>query len=173
MKTSTAGLTVLAALLGVLGCGGAMKTTLTGPPHPAHSANCDFPVMLTAPEAGYVEIAAIDLQMSSAPGANCTDLAQLKEKIQPEVCRVGGDAVVAIPNGYGVYMKASVLKAVAETATPPTPSSSIAPSAPAPSSPSSTGCQYDTQCKGDRICVQSSCVDPPSKGGSTRSPAGH
>lgn len=32
-------------------------------------------------------------------------------------------------------------------------------------SSSSRGCQYDTQCKGDRICVRGGCVDPSSGGG--------
>lgn len=35
---------------------------------------------------------------------------------------------------------------------------SVAPAA-APA-PSTAGCTYDTQCKGDRICVKSECVDP-------------
>lgn len=29
--------------------------------------------------------------------------------------------------------------------------------------PAQDGCSYDTQCKGDRICVQGACVDPEGK----------
>jgi hypothetical protein len=39
------------------------------------------------------------------------------------------------------------------------PLASSAPAA-APSSPRSGGCDYDTQCKGDRVCVNRECVDP-------------
>lgn len=40
----------------------------------------------------------------------------------------------------------------------------LAPSAtpPPPSKAPVGGCEYDTQCKGDRICVDRTCVDPPS-----------
>jgi hypothetical protein len=31
-------------------------------------------------------------------------------------------------------------------------------------SSSSRGCKYDTQCKGDRICVRGACADPPGSG---------
>jgi hypothetical protein len=33
--------------------------------------------------------------------------------------------------------------------------------APAPASPAGSGCTKDTDCKGDRICVQGACTDPP------------
>jgi hypothetical protein len=34
------------------------------------------------------------------------------------------------------------------------------PQAPPPAAPAQTGCQYDTQCKGDRICDDGECVTP-------------
>jgi hypothetical protein len=37
------------------------------------------------------------------------------------------------------------------------------PAAPAPPAGAGTGCSRDTDCKGDRICVQGSCVEPPPK----------
>ena len=40
--------------------------------------------------------------------------------------------------------------------TPPGPAAPIAP-APAPAA---GGCQYDAQCKGERVCVKGECVDP-------------
>jgi hypothetical protein len=44
----------------------------------------------------------------------------------------------------------------------PTVASTKAPLAvqPAPKSSDSGGCRYDTQCKGDRICVKGECVAP-------------
>lgn len=34
------------------------------------------------------------------------------------------------------------------------------------------GCKYDTQCKGERICVKGECVDQPSKSNGLESPSG-
>ena len=65
----------------------------------------------------------------------------------PYVCHLGGDAAVAWANGYGMYMKASVLKRSA-AASGPTPNRA------------SPGCQFDTQCKGERVCVKGECVSP-------------
>jgi hypothetical protein len=46
-----------------------------------------------------------------------------------------------------------------ETARPAAPS----PAAAAPAAPCLTGCGKDTDCKGDRICVNGACQDPPSR----------
>lgn len=44
------------------------------------------------------------------------------------------------------------------------PSPAAAAAAPAVSTPAAapvqSGCQYDAQCKGDRVCVKGECVDP-------------
>lgn len=34
------------------------------------------------------------------------------------------------------------------------------PAAPPPAAPAESGCQYDTQCKGDRVCDDGECVKP-------------
>jgi hypothetical protein len=40
--------------------------------------------------------------------------------------------------------------------------------APQPAEPAATGCQFDTQCKGDRICDDGECISPrPKKTSST------
>lgn len=49
---------------------------------------------------------------------------------------------------------------------PPAPPPAAAPASPPapepePPAPQPLGCQYDTQCKGDRLCVEGKCVDPP------------
>lgn len=55
---------------------------------------------------------------------------------------------------------------VAPTPVAPAPAPAPAPVAPAalpqqsPSPTSGSGCQYDTQCKGDRICERGACVNP-------------
>ena len=40
--------------------------------------------------------------------------------------------------------------------------------APRPVAPAVSGCQFDTQCKEDRVCEDGKCISPPSK---TREPA--
>jgi len=43
------------------------------------------------------------------------------------------------------------------------PTSPSAPQPPAPTPVVVDGCKFDLQCKGDRICVAGSCIDPPAK----------
>jgi len=41
-----------------------------------------------------------------------------------------------------------------------TATAALAPGSGSPSqSPAAAGCQYDTQCKGDRVCVEGACVE--------------
>lgn len=113
--------------------------------------------MLTAPPAGdWSEVGTIDMQYG---GMGITDIARFKEKVQAQVCDAGGEVAVAFVNGQGVYIKAAVLKRVR-----PSPASIAPPPAAA------TGCQFDTQCKGDRICVDGKCVAPAPKANSTDAP---
>lgn len=109
---------------------------------------CSFNVFTVAPSGNYVEIGAIDVQ-PGAYGSNAfTDLASFKAEIEPEVCRAGGDAAVAFANGYGMYIKATILKSAAASSAAPPPHSDTG------------GCRYDTQCKGDRVCQKGECVAP-------------
>jgi hypothetical protein len=131
---------VLTALL--TACG---STTLTksGPPVVPREPNCEFAIYTTEP-AGHAEVGSIDV----TPGAYATNvyknLEDFKEAIRPHVCAAGGDAAIAWANGYGMYIKATVLKETSQQPVPAKP----------------TGCQYDSQCKGDRICEHGSCVSP-------------
>jgi hypothetical protein len=45
----------------------------------------------------------------------------------------------------------------------PAPAALAAPAVEAPDAPCLTGCGKDTDCKGDRICVNGACQDPPSR----------
>ncbi len=61
-------------------------------------------------------------------------------------------------------LAASAAASPVETARPPVPPppGATAPQVPAtPASPCLTGCGKDTDCKGDRICVNAACQDPP------------
>jgi hypothetical protein len=146
------GLTVLVALVG---CEGTTSWTRTGAPQRPREAKCNFQVF-TVPTDGYMEIGIIDY--ASGDVATISTLGEFKERIRPTVCAAGGDAVIAFANGVGHYMKATVLKATLDDDDPEPP----AP-APAPVPAAASGCSYDTQCKGERICQQGVCVDPPLK----------
>jgi hypothetical protein len=124
--------------------------TQTGPAHPAKAPNCEFKMLTTVPTTGFAEIGVVDVTPGGFGFNIYRELSEFKRKIQPLVCRAGADAAIAHVNGFGVYIKATMLKAVV-TAPPP---SREAPG------PTAGGCQYDSQCKGDRICVSGQCTAP-------------
>ena len=143
----------------LLGCGVETTLTRTGPKQPPLPENCPFEVFTAAPTGNYIEVGTLDL---TAGGT--TNLGEFRRGIRPQVCRAGGDAALALANGYGVYIKATVLKRVDA---PPAPPGNAAPGLPAPPQlpppQPPGGCSFDTQCKGDRVCVQGACVDPAPK----------
>ena len=149
--------------LSLIGCGVETSLTRTGPKLPARPENCEFEMLTAAPSGGFIEIGTLDL---TAGGT--TNLGEFRNGIRPKVCRAGGDAAIAMANGYGIYIKATVLKRVDG---PPPPVTGAAgpvmpPSQPPP--PPASGCSFDTQCKGDRVCVQGACVDPAGGGSSKK-----
>jgi hypothetical protein len=81
------------------------------------------------------------------------------------VCKAGGDGAIAFANGYGMWIKATVIKRTGVAAAP-APAAAPVASAPAAAIPAAasgaehSGCSYDTQCKGDRICEAGRCVSP-------------
>jgi hypothetical protein len=77
------------------------------------------------------------------------------------VCKAGGDAVIALANGNGQYIKGTVLKRIAASApAQPQPPPPVVVAPPVPGEQTAGGCQYDTQCKGDRVCVNGTCTAP-------------
>jgi hypothetical protein len=110
--------------------------------------------MLSVPPAeGFAELGTVDITANTGIGSYpyATTLAEFKTQIEPSVCEAGGDAVIANKNGFGNYIQAVVLKSAA------------APAPKASDPAASDGCRYDQQCKGDRICVKGTCVDPEKK----------
>jgi hypothetical protein len=102
---------VLLALL--VGCGGGsgLKYTLTpttpAPASPAQplAANCDFEVFKEAPQGEYdllAEVKPVDF------GATTSD--EFKDAIRAEVCKAGGEMVVATINGANSYIKGVVFR---------------------------------------------------------------
>jgi hypothetical protein len=133
------------------------KFTPSGPPQAPKGPDCDFQVFTAVPAGGFAEIGTIDYSSSGNLAINALD--EFKARIRPDVCRAGGDAVLAVTTGGGYYYTATVLKAGVQ----PSASSSGALMAPTDVSTANGGCRYDAQCKGTRICVKGECVDPPEK----------
>src|SRR5688572_15971846 len=130
-------------LAALLACAGSSKMT-SSREVPPRAANCDFEILTAPPGPGYYEVAVVDV-----PEAKKYDeIADFKEEIRPHVCQAGGDAAWALANGYGYYIKATVLKQAKPLQAEPV--------AAAPAE----GCKFDTQCKGDRICEAGECRSP-------------
>jgi len=139
-----------------LGCG-ATDVTANGPRQAPNEANCDFEIMTSSPLIGYKEIGTIDVTPGGYGDHVFQNLSDFKDHIRPNVCELGGDAALAFANGNGWYIKASVLKRVA--AKPAASEPAPAPVAVA-AKRESHGCEFDSQCKGDRICVEGKCQSP-------------
>ena len=129
-------------LAALLACGSVTMTPSREVP--PREPGCDFEILTAPPAFGYYEVAVIDVQ-----GKGNTEIDEFKNEIRPYVCEAGGDAAWALANGAGVYIKATVLLRAKRV--PPQPVAAPVPS---------EGCQFDTQCKGDRICVAGECRDP-------------
>jgi len=138
----------LATAFSLAGCG-SVALTRTGAPQAARPANCTFQVLTAAPAGNFVEVGTLDVT-----GVDSSDnLASFKTNIAPRVCEAGGDAVIAMANGYGYYIKATVLKAEPGGTSAPNLTQGSVPA------PSAGGCTFDTQCKGDRVCTKGECVE--------------
>ena len=140
------------AALSLIACG-ATSVTMTGPTVPPRGDHCKFRVLTTTPAAPFDEIGVIDVQPGAYGADVYRDLSEFKEHIEPYVCQAGGDAAIALANGYGMYIKATIIKVHGASPSrtvppPPLPASSLG------------GCQYDTQCKGERVCRDGECADP-------------
>jgi hypothetical protein len=146
---------LLAATLGwsitLASCSGGSTTMTMDAAHvsPPRGPRCDFQV-LSAPARGFTEIGTIDIRGGDGFSHRFRSIAELKEEIRPYVCRAGGDAALAWSDGDS-YTRATVLKR-AENAIDPAPVG--------PNAAQDGGCKYDTQCKGDRICVAGTCQEP-------------
>ena len=135
-----------------LGCG-STSLTRAGAAQSPHSPDCEYQIYTTSPNSPFIEVGTIDVSPGYA-GVNWTsDLGSFKQKIRSQVCEAGGDAAIALANGDGLYVKATVLKMNEGSPLPTTVPGSSEHGVPG-------GCQYDTQCKGDRICVAGECKSP-------------
>lgn len=93
----------------LLACAPALKFTAAGATtRPAKPPTCDFAVLATAPVEAHEELGTIDIRYDGSTGF-INDAETLKRRLRHHVCSVGGDAVVGHANGYGTYLKATVL----------------------------------------------------------------
>lgn len=141
----------LPALVMLLGGCEATTAFYPGPQRfPQQAAGCRVEYFALPPD-GYQEIGRLEFVPNGA-GLPCTEQA-MRTLSNPTICRAGGNAFFAIPNGQGCYINGAVLRRT-PSSTPPAPSTPTIPAT------STSGCQYDTQCKGDRVCTAGACVDP-------------
>jgi hypothetical protein len=137
--------------------------TPSRPALPPRAVPCDFAVLTERPQAPFVELGAIDAKLEFGHRGVQT-AAEFKAEVSQLVCSAGGDAVLASQGASGFYLKAAVIKFTdASAATRP-----VAGVDPRPSG----GCQFDTQCKGDRVCVHGECVSPTTSASTAQSDAG-
>jgi len=78
------------------------STSITAPPKPA---NCSFDILTSRPDRPYDELGVLDPQRAALG-----DLASFREAIGADVCRAGGDAVVAEFSSQGYYMSGTVIR---------------------------------------------------------------
>jgi hypothetical protein len=145
-------LLLLALCISTAGCG-SISMTRSGPQVPSRGEHCDFQVLTAMPAGSFVELGTVDVEPGGYGAHVYKTLDDFKQNIEPYVCEAGGDVAVAMANGLGWYLKATILKAKPAAAE----AQSSTPVAAA------DGCRFDTQCKGDRICVKGECVDPAKK----------
>jgi len=99
------------ALTGIAGCTTFTEFSQTGDHTSAAKPNdCQFKVYSTSPHRKYHELGVIDLKPVWC--ITCPDkVSNVKEIVQEDVCAAGGDAILLWEaNGFGMYMKATVIK---------------------------------------------------------------
>jgi hypothetical protein len=83
-------------------------TTSAAGPVSAKSAACDFRVVNTVPE-GYQEIGTLSIDWDSG-GTAAMDPDDFKRRVQGAVCHIGGELVVTEINGFGAYVRGTVMR---------------------------------------------------------------
>ena len=100
--------------LSLLGCGPTLKFNSAGAARPPKPPTCDFALLTAPPDASYEQLGTIDIQYDNTGFLDKPEL--LKKKIQPQVCKAGGDAALGLANTYGTYVKATVFSSQPATA---------------------------------------------------------
>jgi hypothetical protein len=96
---------LLCLVLAAAGCSAyryERSTSITAPPKPA---NCSFDILASRPDRPYDELGVLDPQRAALG-----DQASFREAIRADVCRAGGDAVVAEVSSQGYYVSGTVIR---------------------------------------------------------------
>jgi hypothetical protein len=95
-------------LAALAGCVPLSYTYTPSPNKPlaAQPANCSFEVLTSAPPEGYEEVGVLDHYNGKAP----RDIDTFRSAVREQVCRTGGNAVIAIPNDKGLLTKGTIIK---------------------------------------------------------------
>jgi hypothetical protein len=155
-------LTALGAIALLAACG-PTGLSATGASAPSAGEPCAFQILTAPPSGGYVEVGVVNAQVGDFGSNAFSTLADFRKKIAPDVCRVGGDMAVVHANDSGIYIRATILKSAPATAPAAPPTALAAPPTAPAAPPTAPGCQFDMQCKGDRLCVRGECADPPNR----------
>jgi hypothetical protein len=82
--------------------------TSTGPVTPS-APHCSFAVLTSRAARPYEELAILDVKPDGM-GFSIRNAGDFKKLVEAEVCSLGGDAVFAEINGYGGYVRGTVLR---------------------------------------------------------------
>lgn len=101
-------LPMLAALLLSSACGPVFvfKPASGVPERAAKPPLCDFAIVSSEPGVDHQKLGSFDIQYDNTGFIDKPET--LKRKIQPDMCRVGGDAALGHLNTYGTYIKVTV-----------------------------------------------------------------
>ena len=99
---------ILITIIFTQGCSAFMSYSNTSDKtYPSKPNDCDFKIKVTDTNlADYEEIGVVN------GCAGQKDINSYKGTIQPDVCKAGGDLVVASTNGYGVFCQGIVFKKI-------------------------------------------------------------
>jgi hypothetical protein len=70
--------------------------------------NCTFDVLTARPDSPFDELGVLDF--SGGSGYAASNAREFMHSVRPDVCRAGGDAVLAEINGLGRYVRGTVVK---------------------------------------------------------------
>jgi hypothetical protein len=124
-----------------------------GATYPAKPGNCQLRVMGAHPGPGWEEIGTITIEGDRSAGAGSfQDGEEFVDRIRPEVCAAGADAVMTEVNGFGVVARGVAFRKVADVPEKPEIASVPAPAPP----PAPDGCE--PICSPGFACQKGICV---------------
>ncbi|MFY2561204.1 hypothetical protein ACN469_26625 [Corallococcus terminator] len=82
----------------------------------ARPATCQVDLFTTRPEGSFVELGVLENRYVPRSTAN-----EFVEAVRSQVCEAGGDAVLAEVNGFGNYIRGTVIRFKQAEAAPATP----------------------------------------------------